>query len=189
MCKVETICHNLLFFFNFYFCLFTFFRRKKIRDEVSAYDRFNIQMFLKLFPDPDKHFSQIEKQRVFNENENPQDIEYACNFLYNKYQHHRKHTIDLLFKWKKRNLFEICEQLDRMPRQLRIKRVPVSMGKTSNIPLLQLVSLCYLYILLTHCLINGRENFHLACGDIILMIYNHFVKPREQEMTQTSDYF
>lgn len=93
-----------------------------------------------MFPDPDETFSKIEKQRVLDDNSSNDDVQYALNFLYNKYRFIRRHSIDLLFKWKKKNLYQICEQLDRLPKQLRIQRPIQQLSSTNNIPLLQLVS-------------------------------------------------
>lgn len=122
------------------------FRRKKLREEANTFtDGFNIETFLKTFPDPDVVFSKVEKQRIFDENSPLEDVQYALKFLYNKYRFVRKHSIDLVFKWTKKNLYQVCEQLERLPRQLRTLRPIQQLGQTTNIPLLQLVSHKYCF--------------------------------------------
>lgn len=118
-------------------------RKRKLQEEADTYmGSFNITAFLKMFPDPDETFSKIEKQLVFEDtaNNDDDDVLYALKFLYNKYRFVRTHSINLLFKWKNKNLYQICEQLERLPRQLRVQRPRQQLGQTSNIPLLQLVS-------------------------------------------------
>lgn len=113
-----------------------------MQETAESYtDCFNVENFLRIFPDPDETFSNVEKQQVLDENATNEDVQYALNFVYNKYRCARKHSIDLLFKWKKKNLYQICEQLDRFPKQMRTKRPVQQLGQTNNVPLLQLVSL------------------------------------------------
>lgn len=86
-------------------------------------------------------FNNPDRAIPLNENASENDTQYALIFLYNNYSFIRKKYIDLLFKWKNKNLVQICDRLDKMNKNMKRPRRQEENVDTKNVALLQEVNI------------------------------------------------
>ncbi|XP_056642134.1 E3 ubiquitin-protein ligase RNF216-like isoform X1 [Diorhabda sublineata] len=118
-----------------------YLENKKHDDEVAKYtENFDIDKFLETIPNPIEKFSDPNRLLILNDNSDQNDEEYALQFLYNQFRFIRRKYIDLLFKWKKKNLVAVCDELENLGNSLITPRPVVNEVDSKNIQLLQVVA-------------------------------------------------
>ncbi|KAJ8970697.1 hypothetical protein NQ317_000595 [Molorchus minor] len=118
-----------------------YLKQKKENDELAIYKTpFNVEKFLEIIPNLMETFSDPQRKKCLDENSTDSDIKYAMTFLYNQYSFIRKKYIDQLFAWRKKDLVEVCERLDKMRKSLRRPRPRLEVADTNNVALLQEVT-------------------------------------------------
>ncbi|KAF5278107.1 hypothetical protein FQR65_LT03623 [Abscondita terminalis] len=121
--------------------------QKKINEANRYTIEFDIKEFIKQFPNPEQHFSDLKRKNPLtgtSENEDSANNElrndelYALHFLYNHYRFLRKKDIERVFKMSKKSLINTCNRLDRIRKSLVVPRKHTDFEEVSkNIPLLQ----------------------------------------------------
>ncbi|KAJ8956992.1 hypothetical protein NQ318_012157 [Aromia moschata] len=112
--------------------------RKNEQDELALYkDQFTVERYLEVVPNPVDRYTSPQRQKALDGNADENDKQYALIFLYNNYGFIRKKYIDQLWRWKKMDLVEVCDRLDRMHKCMRRPRLPEYGVDTKNIALLQ----------------------------------------------------
>ncbi|KAJ8925111.1 hypothetical protein NQ315_001292 [Exocentrus adspersus] len=115
-----------------------YLQNKKEQDDLAVYKQFDVDKFLEIFPNPDKEFNSPDRVNALNENSTKEEAEYALTFLYNNYGFVRKKYIDMVFKYRKANLVECCERLDKLGKNMRKARAQEQYkADIKNVALLQ----------------------------------------------------
>jgi len=110
-------------------------RENEVEDdsaEVGLYTtNFNIENFIKLFPDPYGYF--------LDDKRNCQSTEHGLRFLKRRYRLHAIKVITMKYKEFKYNLVKTCEFLDQEPQSRVSKRGlnDIKMPEETNLPFLQ----------------------------------------------------
>nr|XP_023023471.1 E3 ubiquitin-protein ligase RNF216-like [Leptinotarsa decemlineata] len=118
-----------------------YLKSKKENDELAIYKtRFNVDKYLEAVPDPVTLFSDPKRKLALADDVDENDVRYAMAFLLNQYRLTRRSYIEKVFKWKNKNLVEVCDCLDKLGRSLKKARPFEQEGDTSNVGLLQVVT-------------------------------------------------
>lgn len=123
-----------------------YLKNQKENKVICQYtDGFDLEAFLKEFPDPEKHFTDFNHTftpiptEQDDTNENDDEI-YMKTFLYNHYIYLRKKDIDRVFKMSSKNLLKTCTKLDTIRKALSVPRKISSTTTTRNIELLKFIA-------------------------------------------------
>lgn len=126
-------------------------RKKKDEETISKFTTdFDVNEFLRKFPNPLEHFSNPNRIRALN----PQDVNfledknYASNFLYSFFTTLRKKDIDKVFQSFNYDLIQTCDRLEYFPRAFQIPKKRLEKLDTKNLTLIQEV--CTIFHNLTY---------------------------------------
>ncbi|GLV34113.1 hypothetical protein CBL_00042 [Carabus blaptoides fortunei] len=113
-------------------------RKKEICQKKQFYTtKFNVQMFLELFPDPFTYFNDPNRKPAINKENNWEDLEYALIFLKNHFNNIYVKTIISKFREHKYDVIRTANDLENVPSNLKAKRKSMPNYQTNNINLLQ----------------------------------------------------
>lgn len=111
----------------------------EINSKKAYTSNFNLQRFVKEFPNAPEHFAKLENPYSTDEGIKQEEMQFVLAKLLNKYRRQRASDVEKLYKRNKYNIIKTCDQLDVSKEQNFADRplVPEKFNCTNNMLLLQ----------------------------------------------------
>lgn len=113
----------------------------EINTKKAFTTNFNLQNFIKQFPNAPEYFASAENPFATDEQIMKEERNHLLNILLNKYRRQRVGDVEKIFRRYKYNAIKTCNQLDRSKEQLFEDRPFISEKfESTNLALLQLIA-------------------------------------------------
>ena len=105
--------------------------------------KFNVTAYLKEVATPLETYLDPKRKALLSDESDPDDIEFALNFLQNHFLYQRRKEIEKVFLHFDRNLLKTCNKLKTWPKAFRHPRQAGKWKECKNTELLKEVIICY----------------------------------------------